>query len=421
MSVEGNVALPLQAQSGHSFRFWCDARHAPAARERAHGALRSVGLADRGAAAAEYLAHGERRQLDLAMALAGRPKLLLLDEPMAGLGAEDSADMVELLRALKKQHAIVLVEHDMDAVFSLADSITVLVGGRVLTTGTPAEVRNDPMVRTAYLGDAKSDPHKDLTAGPVVRLEPRRHAAAAARSVQADANVLLEVDHIDAGYGHCPVLFDVSLRLNDGEVIALLGRNGIGKSTLLKSVIGALKPTRGTVRFRGRDLAPLPLHRIARLGIGLVPEGRHIFPSLTVEENLLATAVMRRGAASWTLDKIYALFPRLAERRRNMGNLLSGGEQQMLAIGRALMTNPWLLVLDEATEGLAPLIRNEIWRVVENLKRLGQSIIVVDKDLDALGRVADRCYLLDKGRVIWSGETQELSGELDFVQRHMTV
>jgi ABC-type branched-subunit amino acid transport system ATPase component len=431
MSAEDNVALSIQTRSGHSFRFWRRATRIAAFRTPAREILRRVGLDNGRDIPAAHLAHGERRQLELAMAIGGQPKVLLLDEPMAGLGLDESVAMVALLRTLKQQYAIILVEHDMDAVFALADRVTVLFGGRVLASGAPAAIRNDPAVRAVYLGKEHLQNERLPAEAPssvVIDLDRQRRMPSMAGNAspyvsrcEGAGEVLLDVQDIDAGYQHCRVLSGVSLEVRKGEVIALLGRNGMGKSTLLKTVIGALKPERGTIRYLGDDVTRLSLHQIVQRGIGLVPEGRHIFRSLTVEENLRATARPRSGPSPWTLERIFSLFPRLRERRRNMGDQLSGGEQQMLAIGRALMTNPSLLILDEATEGLAPIIRAEVWHVLEALKSSGQSIIVVDKDVEALSRIADRHYLLEKGRVIWSGGAGELDGEIDFIQRHISV
>jgi branched-chain amino acid transport system ATP-binding protein len=215
---------------------------------------------------------------------------------------------------------------------------------------------------------------------------------------------LLEASGIEAFYGAAQALFGVSLRVGEGEALALIGRNGMGKTTTIRAILGLTPPAAGSVRFRGQALAGLAPHRIARLGLGLVPEGRQVFPTLTVAENLIATA--RPGP--WTVARVSTLFPRLAERARQPARTLSGGEQQMLAIGRALMTNPALLILDEATEGLAPLVRDEIWAVLARLKAEGLAILVVDKDVRALSALADRFTVLEKGRVAWEGEGRAL-------------
>ncbi len=228
---------------------------------------------------------------------------------------------------------------------------------------------------------------------------------------------MLEVKGLEAGYGGCQVLFGVDLRIGPGEVVSMIGRNGMGKTTTIKAIMGVVKPRKGEVSFCRQSLHHLPAYKVARCGIGLVPEGRQIFPNLTVEENMVATATK----GEWTLHRVYELFPRLRERRTNLGNKLSGGEQQMLAIGRALMTNPKLLILDEATEGLAPLIRNEIWRCMAMLKRQGQSILVVDKNVDALIDLGDRHFIVEKGRMVWSGDSAQLTRAGDIRQRYLGV
>jgi branched-chain amino acid transport system ATP-binding protein len=228
---------------------------------------------------------------------------------------------------------------------------------------------------------------------------------------------MLEIRDLETAYGRSQVLFGVSLNIPGGEVVTLLGRNGMGKTTTVKSIMGITAPKAGSISFHGKALRGLPSYRIAQAGIGLVPEGRQVFPNLTVRENLVATA---RGT-KWTLERVFGLFPQLRERQGNYGNQLSGGEQQMLAIARALMTNPRLLILDEATEGLAPLIRTEIYRSIAQLKTEGLSILVIDKDVKALSRVADRHYVLEKGRVVWSGTSAALTGNTELQQRYLGV
>ena len=232
---------------------------------------------------------------------------------------------------------------------------------------------------------------------------------------------MLRVEHLVASYGPAPVLFDISFEVGAGEVVTLLGRNGMGKTTTIRVLMGLLRPRGGVARFAGVSLVGLPSYRIGQLGLGLVPEGRQIFPTLTVEENLIATAAARFGAPRWQLAAIYRFFPALAERRANMGNEISGGEQQMLAIGRALMTNPRLLILDEATEGLAPRIRAEIWACLGALKREGQAILLVDKHIDALTRIADRHVVIEKGRVVWSGDSAALAADGEVRGRYLQV
>jgi branched-chain amino acid transport system ATP-binding protein len=233
---------------------------------------------------------------------------------------------------------------------------------------------------------------------------------------------LLELAGVETRYGLSQVLFGMSLAIAPGEMVTLMGRNGMGKTTTVRSIMGLTPAMAGAIRFAGRDIRALPAYQIAQLGIGLVPEGRQVFPNLTARENLVATAANRAGAAEpWTLDKVCALFPRLAERTSQMANQLSGGEQQMLAIGRALMTNPRLLILDEATEGLAPLIRAEIWQCLTRLKADGQSILVIDKNIEALIRIADRHYLIERGKVVWTGGSAALAAAPDVQHRYLGV
>ncbi len=234
------------------------------------------------------------------------------------------------------------------------------------------------------------------------------------------ADTVLEVAGIETCYGLSQVLFGLSLSIKPGEMVTLMGRNGMGKTTTVRSIIGLTPARAGSIRFAGREIRGLPSYKVAKLGIGLVPEGRQIFPNLSVRENLVATAVERDGDG-WTLERVYKLFPRLEAREVSMGNLLSGGEQQMLAIGRALMTNPRLLILDEATEGLAPLVRAEIWRCLASLKNLGLAILVIDKNVGALTRVADRHFLIERGRVVWWGTSHDLAAAPDVQHRYLGV
>ena len=234
--------------------------------------------------------------------------------------------------------------------------------------------------------------------------------------------MMLEIADLDAGYGLGQVLFGVDLTVAPGEIVGLLGRNGMGKTTTVRTIFGLLAPMSGTIRFRGKDLVRQRPHRIARAGLGLVPEGRQIFPLLSVDQTL--TAMARPGPDGrlrWTRDRVYELFPLLAERRSNRGDVLSGGEQQMLAIGRALVTNPDLLVLDEATEGLAPIVRSEIWKALDNLRGEGESMLVIDQNIGELLVLADRAAILEKGRIVWSGTAGELQRNPGLQQTHLSV
>jgi branched-chain amino acid transport system ATP-binding protein len=232
---------------------------------------------------------------------------------------------------------------------------------------------------------------------------------------------MLTVDNLATGYGDAQVLFGVTFEIKSGETVALLGRNGMGKTTTVRTLLGMLRPWSGSITFNNRRLDGLPSYRIGQAGLGIVPEGREVFPTLTVEENLIATSADRFGGGTWTLARVFELFPRLRERRQSYGSQLSGGEQQMLAIGRALMTNPKLLILDEATEGLAPLVREEIWRCLQLLRGEGQSILVIDKNLDALSRIVDRHLILERGEIMWQGSNAELTAAPQIKERYLQL
>jgi branched-chain amino acid transport system ATP-binding protein len=234
--------------------------------------------------------------------------------------------------------------------------------------------------------------------------------------------LLLEVEKLESGYGASPVLFGIDLAIEAGEMATLLGRNGMGKTTTVRSIMGLTPPRAGTVRFRGRAIARERPERIASLGIALVPEGRQVFPNLSVREHLVAFAANRsKRKDPWTPERVFQFFPRLKERQDNGGAELSGGEQQMLAIGRALVTNPYLLILDEATEGLAPLVREEIWKCLAELRRGGQTILVIDKYVERLVQLADRHTIIERGRVAWQGSSRELAADRGLWHRYLGV
>ena len=233
---------------------------------------------------------------------------------------------------------------------------------------------------------------------------------------------MLEINNLETSYGQIQVLFGIDLMINQGEFVTLIGRNGMGKTTTINSIMGLVKIKSGLIIFDGNHVQNKPPYKVARTGIGLVPEGRQIFPNLSVYENLEATSSNRYNNSNpWTLNRVLQLFPRLNDRLKNMGNQLSGGEQQMLAIGRALMTNPRLLILDEATEGLAPLIKKEIWGCLRGLKSSGQSILVVDKNIKALTELADRHYIMEKGRIVWIGDSSTLNSKKEIQHRYMGI
>lgn len=234
--------------------------------------------------------------------------------------------------------------------------------------------------------------------------------------------MLLEIENLKAGYGNIQVLFDISMQINKGEAIAIVGRNGMGKTTTINAIMGICAPTGGNVFFNGQRIDGRSSHEIARRGIGLVPEGRRIFPNLSVRENLLVAArPSLSGNSDWKLDRVLELFPRLRERLTNQGGQLSGGEQQMLAVGRALLTNPEMLIFDEATEGLAPIIRQEIWAIIRALKQNDVSMIIIDKEIDTLCELAERHYIIEKGYTVWHGPGRELATNTDLIHRYLGV
>ncbi len=233
---------------------------------------------------------------------------------------------------------------------------------------------------------------------------------------------MLEMEGLDAFYGQSQALFGMSLSVEAGQVVSLMGRNGMGKTTTIRSIMGLIRPRGGSLSFQGQDLIGLAPYKVAQLGLGLVPEGRQIFPNLTVRENLVATARTGQGTSKpWTLDRVYELFPRLEDRQGSMGNQLSGGEQQMLAVGRALTTNPTLLLLDEATEGLAPLIRDEIWSCLSALKSAGQAILIIDKNVETLTEICDHHFIVEKGHLVWNGDSDELRANPEIQQQYLGV
>ena len=233
---------------------------------------------------------------------------------------------------------------------------------------------------------------------------------------------MLEINNMETSYGQIQVLFGIDLKINQGEVVSLIGRNGMGKTTTINSIMGLIKIKSGLIIFDGNHVHNKPPYKVARTGIGLVPEGRQIFQNLSVYENLVATCLNRyKNSNPWTLKRVLKLFPRLNDGIKNMGNQLSGGEQQMLAIGRALMTNPRLLILDEATEGLAPLIKKEIWNCLKGLKSSGQSILVVDKNIKALTDLADRHYIMEKGKIVWIGDSSKLNSNKEIQNRYLGI
>jgi len=399
LSVFENVRLAVQAKHPRRFAMLTDSARLTDAAAEAARLLQAVGLAERAETLAANLSHGDQRLLEIAIALATRPRLLLLDEPLAGLSASDRVRVAALIRTLHGSVTIVLIDHDIDQVLALSDRITVLHQGRVIAEGGPAEIQKNAEVQTAYLGHLKV-----------------AESAGAGRA-RAEGAPLLGVTGVDAFYGKSHVLHGVSLDVFPGEVVALLGRNGAGKTTTLAAITGVVPPRRGRITYGGRDVTGWPPEAITRLGVGLVPQGRRIFPNLSVLENL---TIARRGQRGWRLERVFETFPRLHQLRHASGGTLSGGELQLLAIARALMGNVELLLLDEPFEGLAPTIVETVWNVLHALK--GETtLLLVEQNADLALALAERAYVINNGSMAWSGDAATLRAQDDLRRRLLGV
>jgi ABC-type branched-subunit amino acid transport system ATPase component len=357
--------------------------------------LRWVGLAGIEDARASSLSYGGQRLLDLALALASRPRLLLADEPLAGLSAAERERVGNLLKQVSESLPVLLVEHDIDRVFQLSDHVTVMNEGKVLIDGTVAEVRNDDRVREIYIGS-----------GTTEVAEMAHHAVG--------DTVLAKIEGINVHYGKSHILQDVSFDIREGEILALLGRNGAGKSTVLKALLGIAPVTSGSIELAGRQLVGLESAAIARAGVGYVPQGRGLFAGMTVRQNLELGRIRRRtGAGShWSEDEILEFFPRLGERMDTDADRLSGGEQQMAAVARALSGDTRLLLLDEPFEGLAPAVVEQLFVSFDKL-RDKLSIVIVDHNLDLALALSDRTVALETGKVFHEGPSRELAQDID--------
>lgn len=399
-----NVRVAVQAADRDWFSLWRDAYADEASNMRVWSLLDAVGLADRAAELCSALSHGEKRLLEIAVSLATDARLLLLDEPLAGLAETDREVVGALIRRLAATHSVFLIEHDIDRVLALSDRITVLHQGRIIADGKPAEVARNRDVVTAYLGDAEA-------AAPVnvARLRPNRQQ-------QGEAQPLLRVEGVRSGYGGGIVLDGVDMIVRPGEVVALLGRNGVGKTTAMRTITGVLPASSGRIEFDGADITALRADAINRRGVSLVPEGRRLFPNLTVVENL--KLAMRPGGA--TQEEIFQLFPRLAERAKSRGENLSGGERQMVAIARALMAPSKLILLDEPFEGLAPAVVHEVREAVMKLTSRA-SLVIVEHHAESVLAMADRAYVLVNGRIAYGGSASELAADKALQERLLGV
>ncbi len=395
LSVAENVQMALLSADGQSQSFWqgaSDYRRADALQ-----LLAQVELDTQAARPCNTLAYGDVKRLELAMALANQPRLLLMDEPTAGMAPAERHALMALTRQLVNQRgvAVLFTEHSMDVVFEHADRVLVMARGALIAQGTPAQVQADPQVQTDYFGSGKTfgDTPTHATAVVQTATPPLAHTD----------NALLKVDGLCAWYDAAQVLFDASLQVQAGEVVALTGRNGAGKSSTLKAIMGLMPKRTGQVVFAGHDIATAEPYQVAYLGLGYVPEDRRIFTDLTVLENLQLGIQPVRGWADgnapvrWTLDKIFALFPNLADMQQRSARHMSGGEQQMLTVARTLMGNPRLVLLDEPSEGVAPVIVEQMGEMILALKREGVGVLLSEQNTHFAQWVSDRHYTLDRG------------------------
>ncbi len=396
LTIAENVRLAVQARDPARFDVWRSAHGLATVNQQTADVIRTMGLAGVEEAEAASLSYGGQRLLDMALAVATRPRVLLLDEPLAGLAAAERDRVGALIKQVSADVPVLLVEHDIDRVFSLADAVTVMNDGQVLVDGTVADARNSPRVQEVYIGSGA-------------------HALAARpRESAATATVLLQLDRINTFYGKSHILRDVSFNVNEHEIVALLGRNGAGKSTLLKSIVGIAPPATGDITLGGEALARHPSAQIARRGISYVPQGRGLFAGMTVAENMELGRLRRRTGAGvrWDEERIFEFFPRIKERWRSPADYLSGGEQQMVAVARALAGDTRVLLLDEPFEGLAPAVIEELFEAFDKLRQ-SVSIVLVDHHLDLALALSDRTVALETGQVTYVGPSRELSTDIE--------
>ena len=400
LEVAENVRLAVQARDPRRFWFWIDAHRLASVNAETAAVMRTMGLAGMEAAQAASLSYGGQRLLDMALALATRPRVLLLDEPLAGLAAAERDRVGRLIKSISAEIPVLLVEHDIDRVFALADAVTVMNDGAVLVDGSVADARESPRVQEVYIGSGS-------------------HALAGrgAQSAATDA-VLLAASGVDTFYGKSHILRGVGFDVREKEIVALLGRNGAGKSTLLKTLVGITPPARGSITLAGEELARRPSSHIARAGVAYVPQGRGLFAGMSVAHNLELGRLKRRTGhgVHWEEERLFEFFPRLKERLRSPADYLSGGEQQMLAVARALTGDTRLLLLDEPFEGLAPAVVEELFVAFDKLRK-EVSIVIVDHHLDLALALSDRTVALERGEVTHVGASRALATDMELRRR----
>jgi branched-chain amino acid transport system ATP-binding protein len=385
----------VQARHRKHFDPWTAARSIKDIEEETAAIIRYLGVSGMERAEARALSYGGQRLLDMGLALATRPRVLLLDEPLAGLAAAERQRIGDVIKRISSDVPMLLVEHDIDRVFQIAEAVTVMNEGQVLVDGSVEDARSSPKVQEIYIGSGAT----------TVAAKPRESAAEPA--------TVLSVDRVNTYYGQSHILVDVSFDVHQHEIVALLGRNGAGKSTLLKTLIGIAPPASGTIQLDGQDIGGRPSAEVARLGIGYVPQGRGLFAGMSVAQNLELGRLKRETGRGirWDLEKIFEYFPRIRERLDTPADLLSGGEQQMVAVARALSGDVRVLLLDEPFEGLAPTIVEQLFESFDRLRH-EVSIIIVDHHLDLALALSDRTVALERGRVIHTGPSGDLHDDL---------
>ena len=396
LSVLENMRLAVRARSPERFAWWSSAESLADVNAETAAFVAYLGLTGMERAEATSLSYGGQRLLDMGLALATAPHILLLDEPLAGLAAAERTRVAALVKTISRQIPVLLVEHDIDRVFQIADVVTVMNDGAVLVHGSVEDARSNAKVREIYIGSGTA------------------HVTAEAPPSAAGAKTLLVVDKVATFYGKSHILNAVSLDVSENEIVALLGRNGAGKSTLLKTLIGIAPPETGSIRLAGEELARLPSAPIARRGIGYVPQGRGLFAGMTVADNLALGRLKRQTGMGvhWDDERIVWVFPRLAQRWYTPADYLSGGEQQMVAVARALAGDVQLLLLDEPFEGLSPAITEELFEAFNRL-RYEVAMIIVDHHLDLALALSDRTVILERGAVTWAGSSKLLRDDLE--------
>jgi len=420
LSVVENVQTALLAHRGRLARMWRSAVHE--GREHALALLAQVDMLDQADRPCSALAYGDVKRLELAVALAASPRLLLMDEPTAGMAPAERRALMAQVKDLARQRklAVLFTEHSMDVVFGYADRIVVMARGQVIAQGDAHAVRDDARVREVYFGagdhGSASKPH------PSEQVERQVPFGA-----EDASEPLLEVAKLNAWYGGAHILHDVTLSVARGEAVALMGRNGAGKSTTLKAVMGLIAQCSGARRFLGTSLTGRAPFQLARLGLGYVPEDRRVFTELSVRENLRTAQQAARQwpdgdpAPHWTLERVYALFPHLARLDRRPAGQLSGGEQQMLTVARTLMGNPFLILLDEPSEGVAPIVLEQMMHMIQTLKTHGVSILLSEQNLPFAAQVCERAYVLEKGVIRHAGAMAALMRDTDTLRAYLSI